>query len=440
MPSLDSVSERLASATTARLPSQMTFEPTPACYGSYSKWAGKAQHWHIHTPLITPSAAFADETKRFADSDGSAGHEGDYDPHRHTGMAATATFSHNKKLLGADARDPSSSPCTSTGIVPQQSPLELFPLNRLPLREGGPVPTGGAQMPQAWVEGARAAGEVAAQAIEDQSGPSSAAAHAASSTALACTSSALSLAPGPHVSALTLKQEREERAAEERQAKWEARHGGRSKIPAKPLPPPGAGSRASERLFATATTSKYARDKHCSLEEDQRTTSRRVDVSLDAGYLNDQQQRYREQYGQRAGQRGQLHPSTARPLPPADGLSPSAPSKPSSPHSASTDGAAPRPPPPRPSSSPSRVVRRHPQTRNYYAVLKLSHDATEAEIKQAYHRLAKLYQPDRNPDERAERTFKLIARAYQVLGDKRTRRAFDRGENVDAKFGRNAAV
>ena len=49
--------------------------------------------------------------------------------------------------------------------------------------------------------------------------------------------------------------------------------------------------------------------------------------------------------------------------------------------------------------------------------------------------MAKLWHPDRNHDERAERTFKLINRAYQVLGDKKVRRAFDRGENVDAKWG-----
>ena len=61
-------------------------------------------------------------------------------------------------------------------------------------------------------------------------------------------------------------------------------------------------------------------------------------------------------------------------------------------------------------------------------------DANAAEIKQAYHRLAKQWHPDRNADERAERTFKLIARAYQVLGDARIRQLYDSGANVDSKF------
>ena len=64
---------------------------------------------------------------------------------------------------------------------------------------------------------------------------------------------------------------------------------------------------------------------------------------------------------------------------------------------------------------------------------------SDAEIKAAYHALAKVWHPDKHASagaaalETADRTFKLVARAYQVLSDAKTRNRFDRGENVDAK-------
>ena len=89
--------------------------------------------------------------------------------------------------------------------------------------------------------------------------------------------------------------------------------------------------------------------------------------------------------------------------------------------------------------APKKLVRRHPGTRNYYAILHVDPSATDAEIRSAYHTLAKVWHPDKHASEgaaaleKAERTFKLVARAYQVLSDAKTRNAFDRGVNVDAK-------
>ena len=67
--------------------------------------------------------------------------------------------------------------------------------------------------------------------------------------------------------------------------------------------------------------------------------------------------------------------------------------------------------------------------------------ASTREIKKAYHTRAKEWHPDKNRggddekskkrEEKAERNFKLIARAYEVLGDKEKRAAYDRGEDVD---------
>ncbi len=61
-----------------------------------------------------------------------------------------------------------------------------------------------------------------------------------------------------------------------------------------------------------------------------------------------------------------------------------------------------------------------------YSVLGLSKGADKADIKKAYRKLAMKYHPDRNPgDEEAERKFKEINAAYDVLKDDEKRAAYD---------------
>lgn len=69
---------------------------------------------------------------------------------------------------------------------------------------------------------------------------------------------------------------------------------------------------------------------------------------------------------------------------------------------------------------------------DYYSLLGVSRDATEAELKKAYRRLAKKYHPDVNKEKGAEDKFKEIQTAYDVLGDKEKRKLYDAyGENWD---------
>src|SRR5690348_11607689 len=66
-------------------------------------------------------------------------------------------------------------------------------------------------------------------------------------------------------------------------------------------------------------------------------------------------------------------------------------------------------------------------TRDYYQVLGVSRDASDAEIKKSFRRLARELHPDVNShDPRAEEKFKEAAEAYEVLSDAERRATYDR--------------
>ncbi|AZK49183.1 J domain-containing protein [Paenibacillus lentus] len=63
---------------------------------------------------------------------------------------------------------------------------------------------------------------------------------------------------------------------------------------------------------------------------------------------------------------------------------------------------------------------------DFYKELGVSRQATMAEIRQAYRKLAKRYHPDVNPgNAEAEARFKLIVEAYETLSDEQLRAAYD---------------
>ena len=64
--------------------------------------------------------------------------------------------------------------------------------------------------------------------------------------------------------------------------------------------------------------------------------------------------------------------------------------------------------------------------KDFYKVLGVSKDVSEAELKKTYRKLARQYHPDSNPgDAAAEARFKEISEAYSVLSDKEQRQEYD---------------
>ncbi|KAL5274520.1 hypothetical protein ACFFRR_000935 [Megaselia abdita] len=65
---------------------------------------------------------------------------------------------------------------------------------------------------------------------------------------------------------------------------------------------------------------------------------------------------------------------------------------------------------------------------NYYEFLGLSKGATQSEIKQNYYKLSMLYHPDKNKNsDVAAEKFRQITQAYEVLGNFRLRKLYDKG-------------
>ncbi len=65
------------------------------------------------------------------------------------------------------------------------------------------------------------------------------------------------------------------------------------------------------------------------------------------------------------------------------------------------------------------------QYKDYYEILGVKRDATDAQVKSAYRQLARKFHPDVNKGAGAEQKFKDINEAYEVLSDKDKRKRYD---------------
>ncbi|KAK4050691.1 Molecular chaperone (DnaJ super) [Microbotryomycetes sp. JL201] len=74
---------------------------------------------------------------------------------------------------------------------------------------------------------------------------------------------------------------------------------------------------------------------------------------------------------------------------------------------------------------------------DYYKLLGISKDATDAQIKSAYKKMALKYHPDRNPTnaEEASKKFKELSEAYEVLSDSNKRAIYDQYGEEGLKMG-----
>lgn len=64
--------------------------------------------------------------------------------------------------------------------------------------------------------------------------------------------------------------------------------------------------------------------------------------------------------------------------------------------------------------------------KDYYAIMGLPRNASQAEIKRVYRKLARKYHPDVSKEADAEAQFKQVGEAYEVLKDPEKRAAYDR--------------
>lgn len=82
---------------------------------------------------------------------------------------------------------------------------------------------------------------------------------------------------------------------------------------------------------------------------------------------------------------------------------------------------------------PEEVLRELKEGENayeFYTLLNVDKDAEHDEIRRSYHRLCRIYHPDRYQDERKQKTaaefFRRIQEAYKILSDPRTRTIYDK--------------
>ena len=70
--------------------------------------------------------------------------------------------------------------------------------------------------------------------------------------------------------------------------------------------------------------------------------------------------------------------------------------------------------------------------KDFYAILGVDKSSNKEQIKSSYKKLALKYHPDKNMENKdeAEKKFKEISEAYEILSDDEKRRNYDNGQNI----------
>lgn len=80
-------------------------------------------------------------------------------------------------------------------------------------------------------------------------------------------------------------------------------------------------------------------------------------------------------------------------------------------------------------------------TKDFYAVLGIAKDASAADVKKAYRKLARENHPDSNPgDDAKHEKFKAVAEAYDVVGDEAKRAKYDEFRSLQSRGGFGAGM
>ncbi|GAB1518568.1 hypothetical protein RhiTH_001630 [Rhizoctonia solani] len=78
----------------------------------------------------------------------------------------------------------------------------------------------------------------------------------------------------------------------------------------------------------------------------------------------------------------------------------------------------------------AEVLLKRSKTKDYYKILNVARDCSDAEIKKAYRRESLIHHPDKGGD---EEKFKILTEAYTVLSDPQRRRRYDMGVDEDGE-------
>lgn len=78
----------------------------------------------------------------------------------------------------------------------------------------------------------------------------------------------------------------------------------------------------------------------------------------------------------------------------------------------------------------TRTIKQYPPAykgKDHYSSLGISPKSTQADIKAAYYKLSMVYHPDKSDTAEHSKKFRAITEAYEVLGNVKTRKLYDRG-------------